>query len=110
MFINREDESFVGLFSQAYNGTIENLGLEYVNIAGFTYVGGIVGKSSSSIINSYSTGNIHGYDSVGGLVGHSISSLMINSHSSADIKGSNNVGGLIGVSSSSLTIKKLFLI
>ncbi|WP_206731860.1 GLUG motif-containing protein, partial [Aliarcobacter trophiarum] len=75
LYINRANENFVGLFGYtdsygANKGTILNLGLTNVDITGRDYVGGLVGhNNSSTITNSYVTGNVSGNTQVGGLVG-----------------------------------------
>ena len=58
--------------------TIENLGLEDVDLEGDTSVGGLVGLSdnSSSINNSYATGTVTGIVSIGGLVGGMMAALL----------------------------------
>lgn len=56
-------------------------------------VGGLVG--SGTVQNSYATGNVQGEFMVGGLVGRSESSVYA-SYATGDVKGGNGVGGLAG--------------
>ena len=64
-------------------------------------VGGLAGRSSS-ITNSYVTGNVSGNIYVGGLAGSSSSSIT-NSYATGNVSGNNYVGGLTGYSSTSIT-------
>ena len=56
------------------------------NIAGITYVGGLIGNSGSYVSNSYATGNISGTTYVGGLIGNS-GSYVSNSYWNSTISG-----------------------
>lgn len=72
-----------------------------------SYVGGLVGKSSSIIIsNSKNGGEISGGEYVGGLVGYSTSSIVSDSKNSGEIAGSDYgyAGGLVGYSAQYLNI------
>jgi filamentous hemagglutinin family protein len=70
------------------------------------YVGGLVGFSSSTVTNSYATGNVTGYARVGGLVGGIESSADVtNSYATGKVTGITGVtggpgyyvGGLVGI-------------
>ena len=85
--INREIETYVGLFGYVGHGTINNLALEDVNIVGGSYVGAIAGFIEySNITNSYSTGDIFAYFShSGGIAGFIQYSTITNSYSTGNI-------------------------
>jgi len=88
--------SFIGLFGFAQGGTIKNLGLVDVNIAGYAYVGGLVGLSAATIMNCYSTGTVTGtaaWD--GGLVALD-NGTVTDCYSAAHVSGGVWVGGLVG--------------
>ena len=60
---------------------------------------------SSSIDNSYATGNVNGGNSVGGLVGENRnSSSVVNSFAIGSVSGGGNVGGLIGYDDGTSTL------
>ena len=62
------DDQPVGMF--AYNtGTIQNLGLEGVNVRGEASVGALAGRNGGTITGAWSTGRVSGNAHVGGLVG-----------------------------------------
>jgi len=64
-------------------------------------IGGLCGYNglSSSVLQSYSTGNVEGGSTVGGLVGYnSSSSLIYDCYAAGDVSGSEIVGGLAGSS------------
>ncbi|NOQ47732.1 MAG: hypothetical protein GQ576_01085 [Methanococcoides sp.] len=72
LYINRPIEDFVGLFGFTLSSSkINNVGLVDVNMTGVYKVGGLVGYSSGTITQSYSTGNVNGEGFTGGLVGYS---------------------------------------
>ena len=105
---------FQGLFGYVIGGTITNLGVEGVSVAGGTRVGALIGSAAfdSHITNCYSTGTVSGSGGagfVGGLMGMSGDNAEVtNCYSRAGVSGSIHVGGLIGyleknISSSNIT-------
>ena len=101
--INRSDTNNVGLFG--YTGSsskISNISLLNVGINGGEQVGGLVGRSSSSIANSYATGFVDAGRNVGGLVGWN-SGNIANSYAAGSITGKEEqVGGLVGRNTGSI--------
>jgi hypothetical protein len=97
--INSNTGQNVGLFDRiSYSGQVLNLGLENIDIIGFSCVGGLAGQSSGQISNCYATGTVQGGDnsySCGGLVGVN-SGYMDNCNSNANVSGDTNIGGLAG--------------
>jgi len=94
------------LVGQTYYTTINGC-YETGDVAGTSYVGGLVGMNefTSPISNSYATGNATGSDYVGGLVGYnSMSSIISNSFATGIVVGSIYVGGLVGAQSDSTDI------
>jgi hypothetical protein len=126
LVINRPTENYRGLFSYTLNGAvIKNLGLENVNIVGYSYSGGLVGYNNGTIENSYTTGDINGQNYVGGISGYNTGNIInsyseskveaegdyigglsgennigsiSNSYATGDVKGDESVGGLVGYS------------
>jgi len=97
LFIDRPDESGVGLFGVVdEGGVIENVGVVNDNVAGYNDVGGLVGKNEGTVIISYSTGNVTGNVNVGGLVGYNFFGTVTESYWSGSMTGQDNVGGLVG--------------
>jgi hypothetical protein len=89
--------SQVGLFGYlASGGKVSQVGVEEVDITGYSGVGGLVGENSGTVINSYSTGSVTGNDVVGGLVGDNNFGSVSNSYSTGNVTGSTYVGGLVG--------------
>jgi hypothetical protein len=96
---------FLGLFGAIDStGTVENLGVEDVNITGGNdsrYLGGLVGFNRGTISNCFSTGSVtSGNNSreLGGLVGYNTSPIS-NCFSTASVTGGDNsdyLGGLVG--------------
>ena len=107
LMINRPSSRRVGLFGlTSSDAEITNLGLLDVNIIGRSVVGGLVGESQGSIMNSYATGRVEGTSlTIGGLVGNNQSAGSIrNSYATVSVSGSsNNVGGLVGNNSAIIT-------
>jgi len=93
--------SRVGLFGQALNSNIENLGLINLTINnGYDYVGGLVGMATSTVVkNCYTSGiiNLESGTASGGLIGAILGTAHIqNSYSICIVNGNNGVGGLVG--------------
>ena len=97
LFINRPDESQVGLFSAVdISGCIKNLGLVNVNVTGCGHFGALVGVNEGTVSNSYSTGNVNGGPEIGGLVGQNRYGTVRNCYSAVNVIGTDDVGGLVG--------------
>jgi hypothetical protein len=98
LFINRPDETEVGLFGAVGQvAVIGNVGV-FGNVTGNENTGGLVGKNEGTVSNSYSTCNVIGDLNVGGLVGKSDNSegAVTNSYATGNVTGNDNVGGLVG--------------
>ncbi len=97
LYINRPDESFVGLFGAiGEGGGLSDLTLRHARIKGENLVGGFAGQSMEGFVkNSETTGSVVGNGRVGGLIGENHGDI-IDSSSSANIHGNNRVGGVIG--------------
>jgi hypothetical protein len=100
MFVNRPDESAVGLFAAVgAGGLIQNVRVLNADVAGDWAVGGLTGENWGDVRNSYSGGTVTGADCVGGLVGGNAGGVS-NSYSTASVTGHWDVGGLVGCSDS----------
>ena len=77
-----------------------------INIKG-EKVGGLVGKNSSKLANSYSTTYVEGTCHVGGLVGYNEKSVS-RCYSTGCVKGRNHIGGILGFGSDESTIIHCF--
>lgn len=97
LFINRPNESPVGLFGfTGIGGVIKDIGLVNAAVTGYYYVGALVGFNNGIITNSYTTGNVSGIvGMVGGLVGKNTDTVG-NSYCTASVSGVVNVGSLVG--------------
>jgi hypothetical protein len=102
LFIDRVDEEDLGLFGVA-TGTIQEIGMTNVEIAGKRTVGGIVGTllDDGIISNVYSTGKVTATaQGAGGLVGK-LQGELNETYSTANaigLNGSEYIGGLVGES------------
>jgi len=109
LYINRNEfnTNYVGLFGFiGSSAVIQNVGLEYVDVTGNWFVGGLVGRSYEepvNIINSYVDGVVVGDMKVGGLIGQNGNgSVITDSYSVADVigvavfGGTDTIGGLVG--------------
>jgi type II secretion system protein G len=95
--INR-DASYQGLFGRTEEATIENLGLENVDVTGGSITGGLVGSTfHSSITSCYATGSVTGdFDTIGGLVGFNDGTIT-DSYATGSVTGDSYTGGLVGL-------------
>ena len=98
--IGSDRSSGVGLFGVAgESGVIRGIGLVNAEVHGYSQVGGLVGKHSGTISDSYATGNVTGSDDyVGGLVGVN-SGQVSDSYAAGTVSGDDDVGGLVGENS-----------
>ncbi len=80
-----------------WQGTICNCGVEGGSVSGNTTIGGLVGESSDTITDCYSTARASGDHALGGLVGGAVAySRISNSYSSGSVSGGDTAGGLLG--------------
>jgi hypothetical protein len=103
LYINRSDESYVGLFGIIAPDLVTALGLVDVNIVGSNQVGSLAGEyDGGGVYEVYSTGNVYGKKNVGGLIGFVDDYTVIsNCYSTANVTDIGNessiyMGGLIG--------------
>ena len=103
------DSNYVGGIAGKI-GTIDSSYHIGGNVNGAGYVGGLAGYADSSVMNSYSEGDVTGLKNyVGGLIGmrsyyykgsaDKTTISFANSHAIGNIKGNDYVGGLIGLDS-----------
>jgi hypothetical protein len=109
LFINRADESGVGLFCDVASdgGIIKYIGVVNVTVTGNSSVGGLVGGNSGTVRNSYSAGSVTGSEYIGGLVGYSTGTVS-NSYSRGNVTGTGrsqslSVGGLVGLNTGTVS-------
>ncbi|MFP4051578.1 MAG: InlB B-repeat-containing protein [Thermoplasmata archaeon] len=96
LFTNRSKTNYIGLFGALGPGAeVTDVGLIDADMRGDDYVGGFVGDSRGTMLNSYVTGNVSGTDYVGGFCGYN-SGRVSNSSAIGNVNGTNNIGGLIG--------------
>jgi len=113
LYIDRTSTNYIGLFGYTNNASVENLGVTNVDISyTYNYTGGLVGynTNSSTINNSYSTGNVSGSSYTGGLVGQSLNnSTVSNSYSTGTVSCTGNYnGGFVGWNASSSNINNSY--
>ncbi|MEX8518616.1 MAG: GLUG motif-containing protein [Leptothrix sp. (in: b-proteobacteria)] len=90
----------VGFFGQQL-GSVSNLGLPNISVAGHSRTGGLAGYNQGSISNSYVEGSVSGTDVTGGLVGENQGSIS-NSYAAAQVAGNVFVGGLAGANTGTI--------
>lgn len=92
------DEQYAGLFGRV-SGVIKDVGLENINIiTSQERVGGIAARldGGGRIENCYTTGSIVGASYIGGIVGETSSALVLNCYSSVSVIGASHTGGIVG--------------
>lgn len=95
--INRGRSNYVGLFGKTQSATVKDVGLNTVDITGFSYTGGLIGYDNGTVTGSHVTGTVTGENYTGGLVGHSTASNGVtDSYATASVTGNVTVGGLVG--------------
>ena len=97
-YSNTQDVGLVGIMETS--GTIRDIGLLDADIEGTSYVGGLVGYNSGTVVNAYIRGGLtSGTFLVGGLVGDNASTV-VNAYATDIVRGTGSapalVGGLVG--------------
>ncbi len=103
LFVSASGSSEIGMFGDVANDTLENINLVRENATGGGEVGGLVGLSVTSLIDScFTSGSVTGGSGgyAGGLVGFDDSSSVIGCSSADTVNDATgqDVGGLAGVS------------
>jgi filamentous hemagglutinin family protein len=100
LVINRPGVASVGLIGTASAGAvIQNIGLLGGYTIGGAGTGALVGSGgTSTVTNSYATGNVNGAASTGGLVGTMTTGNITNSYATGNVNNISaaSVGGLLG--------------
>jgi hypothetical protein len=109
LFMNRPDETLVGLFGTVdEEGVVENIGVVNAIVTGGVSVGGLVGDNLGNVTNCYAIGNVTGYDIVGGLVGVNGGNMSY-CYSASSVIGTGStgelrvVGGLVGANAGNMS-------
>lgn len=98
-----------GLIGDATNNLVISNSFASGNILGAEFVGGLVGRmSSSEINNSYSTGDVSGEVEVGGFIGRMRSGEVHNSYATGDAHGEDDIGGFVGDMGDSSIVTKSY--
>ena len=98
LFINRPDESYVGLFlGVGQEGVVLEITVVNATVIGNVGVGSLAGWNRGTVSNSYSAGNAIGSSLVGGLVGlNDMAGSVSDSYFTGSASGDEIVGGLVG--------------
>ncbi len=107
LHINNESDGYQALIANASGGMVKNLTLVNGFITGSgNYVGGVIGRCASSIMNvTVKDCEINGMDYVGGVVAHSTSSIMSDvTVKDCEINGMDYVGGAVGFAQGKVTV------
>jgi hypothetical protein len=94
------DNGIGALVGWTFAGTIQNCYVTGCSVTGYSYVGGLVGCISSSLIIDQcytSGGSVYGHDGIGGIVGVNQGGSISNCYSNTALTTSyGNMGGVIG--------------
>ncbi|MBE0431015.1 MAG: hypothetical protein IBX67_04215, partial [Dehalococcoidia bacterium] len=102
-FINRPEESHIGLFGYIREGVITDVGVVNVTVTGLRLVGGLVGwNEDGTVNNSYAAGSVTGNEYVGGLAGWNYYGTILGSYADGTVTGGWVVGGLVGYNSGNI--------
>jgi hypothetical protein len=98
LFINRPDESYVGLFGVVGDGgVIKDTAVMNCTVTGNHSVGGLLGSNAGTVSNCYCSGKVTGDEYIGGLVGLIIAHGVVRySYSTSNVTGNLQIGGLAG--------------
>ncbi len=106
LFINRPDETVVGLARYLNDGGVmSNIGVVNVTVVGHGAVGTLLANNiGGTVTNCYSIGNVTGNSYIGGLVGSNEQGSIGNCYSTGGVAGTFGVGGLVGMQYDGCTI------
>jgi len=97
LYIERENEDYIGLFGVVDGGVLGNIILEDSYVLGFDHVGGICGYMSfSTIVSCLNAGIVSGNDNLGGICGAVLDSFIYNGYNTGAIIGRNAIAGICG--------------
>ena len=99
LYINRPDESNIGVFKKIFSGNVEGLGVTNANIEGNSYTGAIAGQimSAGGVYQCFATGNLSGIRKIGGITGRVADGSSISeSYADIEISGDSDIGGIVG--------------
>ncbi len=99
LYINRSDQTYVGLFGYTDGGIIKDLALQNINVKGEAYVGGLVGVASGGTVQGCAVnGMVSGSkNDIGGIVGSITDGRILDCNAVCDISSnSSNTGGMVG--------------
>ncbi|MBN1948727.1 MAG: T9SS type A sorting domain-containing protein [Candidatus Cloacimonetes bacterium] len=111
LHLDLEDFSQIGLFGNAYEAYICNLGVTNVNISGKNRTGALAGNTHNAlIISCFSSGDVTGTgEYCGGLIGRSnCESEVIDCSSACNVSGYDSVGGLAGANTGFSSLNSCF--
>lgn len=92
-----------GFVNYLSNGTIKNVNLINVYIAGHEETGGVVARSQNgTLLNCSVNGVVSGKDRVGGIAGCSVGGTFSNCYNYAQVSGESDIGGICGYSVNSV--------
>lgn len=96
----RSSGAYVGIFGLTQDSMLQHIRLVNVDVAGESFVGGLVGQAvSTAIMDSSVTGLVYAtYGYVGGLAGYlsGPGAIIQNSYAAVDVSGITILGGLLG--------------
>ena len=96
LYVDRPSSEYVGLFGVIdETGEVKDLEVGDVYVIGGSKVGGLAGRLSGTINNSYVGGTVKGIHRVGLLAGHNRGYVNY-SHTVGEVFGEQHVGGLVG--------------
>jgi len=80
----------------APRGTVRDLHLRDVTVAGGEYVGALIGLGHGTVVDCSMSGQVTGLSMVGGLAGRSLGGTMSGCRVDAQVSGEFAIGGLVG--------------
>ena len=111
IYIDRLETRYVGLFGRVdridKGGEVLNVGVVDADVSGDRFVGGLVGRNTGTVSNSYASGTVIGEEKVGGLVGYNWGTVE-NSFWNIETSGQNESDGGEGKTTEEMINKETF--
>jgi len=92
--VSGEGDAVGGVVGRNVDGTVVR-GRSDADVGGEIHVGGLVGRNTGEVTESYATGGVNGDTNVGGLVGYNLIDIH-NTYATGKVEGRVTIGGLVG--------------
>jgi len=103
-----EGDAVGGVVGRNIDGTVVQARSE-ADVEGELHVGGLVGRNTGEVSESFATGDVNGDTNVGGLVGYNLIEIR-NTYATGKVEGRVTIGGLVGQNRGNGEVRKSYAV